>query len=431
MESNNLISLFRMSKILGALISVFLLLSCATQQRLEEISQQHDSLSSYFAAEEIESVPSGFPSFYYDGTKWTERALELIQGADSYILIDTFLIGEHPQAYRIFYALSEASARGVEVRLIMDSSSHYRFDRTTGDAVYVPIHELRQLGLQVTEYNPIRAWRFYRHLFLLDRDHRKFWVIDGERVVAGGKNIDPDSLADPQERGSLDGMTEVYSPGAAKILVESFVNTWNMFSLDALDVNQFPIPEPDESAYETKLWVLDQNMDSGSVTTTKFDSFLSLAEEEIWMMQCYMILTPALLSRIEHAAERGVQIHVILSDNHVGGRFAYATYYGIKDLLRAGAQVYMYESPTGSLLHKKLIIADNKLVSVGTANYNFRSQYLSRELSFVFDDPAVAEELNLFLQEVLEHAREVDEKEAETYRGLLYFLSFLMMQVGG
>jgi len=415
----------------GLMLFVFLVASCATQQELQRISNEHETAASYYQEEGIDSVPSGFPVFYYDGTEWTQRALTLIEEAESFILIDSFLIGKHPQAMKVFYALGDAVDRGVEVRLMTDSASYYRFDRNTGDAVYVPIHKLRELGIQVIEYNPIRAWRFYRHVNLLDRDHRKFWIIDGETVVAGGKNIDPDSLADPHERGSLDGMTEIYSPKTAEILIESFVHAWNQFSLNTLDTAQFPVPEADTDKYATELWVFDQNMESGSVTTAKFDSFLALAEDELWLMQCYLILTPGLLSRIEYAVEQGVEVHVILSDNHVGGRFAYATFYCILDLLQAGARVYIYESPTGSLLHKKMIIADDHLVSVGSANYNFRSQYLSRELSFVFDDPEVAKELNLFLHEVMEHAREIDKEEAKEYRGIIYFLSFLLMQLGG
>ena len=414
-----------------AVFIMLLLGSCATYERMEQIDHEHESPGSVFSQAGFPLVPSGYPTYYYDGTTWTHRALELIRSAQNYILIDTFLIGEFIQTERIIRELAAAHQRGVMVRILMDSASYFRSDRHTGNEVYVPVQEMKDMGIEVVEYNPIRAWRIYSHLFLLDRDHRKFWVIDGEQVVVGGMNIDPDSLADPTDRGSLDGMTEVYSPGAAEVLVETFVNTWNAFSLDLLSNMDFPPAVPDETKFETEVWVIDQNRKSGSTVTTMFDAFVTQAQQELWFMQGYMIITKPLLERIRYAADRGVDVHVILSDNHVGGRFVQATFYGILDLIEAGARVYVYNSPTGSLLHKKMILADNRLVSVGSANYNFRSQYLAREISLVFDDPVASERVMPFLKEVMEHSREIDIEEARSYRGLGYLLPFLMMQLGG
>jgi len=405
--------------------------SCAVYSRLGEVSAEYDTAAAMLQAEGINPVPASHPAFYYDGNDWADRAVELINSARSYILIDTFLIGEHERTTAIMQALKAARKRGVRVHLVMDSASYYRFDKKTGDAVYVPLREFREAGISVTEYNAIRSWRIYRVLGLLNRDHRKFWIIDGETVAAGGMNIDPDSLTASRDGGSIDGMTEVYSPGVAEILIKGFIETWNHYSLDPLEAGDFPIPEPDKQQLTTSLWVLDQNMSSGSLVTTMFDLFLSQAKEELWMMQGYMILTPGLLTRIQYAADQGVAVHIILSSNHVSGRFDAATYYGIQDLLQAGARVYIYESPTESLLHKKMLLADSSLLSVGSANYNVRSQYLSREISFIFDDPEAAETIQPFLDEIMRHSREIDSEEAETYRGLMPFFTYLMMQPGG
>jgi phosphatidylserine/phosphatidylglycerophosphate/cardiolipin synthase-like enzyme len=107
------------------------------------------------------------------------------------------------------------------------------------------------------------------------------------------------------------------------------------------------------------------------------------------------------------------------------------SYYGIKDLLKAGAHVYLYESPSGSLLHYKMIMADGEMVSIGSANYNFRSQALERDISVIFDDPRSLDIVKKNLEELRPYFREVDMDEAERYRGLPYLLYFLLMQVAG
>jgi len=443
-------SLLRLPAVLPGIMLLLLISSCSTYQQMENLGETYPSAASYFSDEGIPSVPSSYPEFYYEGPDWTDRAVELAESAEHSILIDTFLIGEHPNADRIFQALAEARARGVDVRLLFDSSSYYRIDRNTHESVYVPVSEVKKSGIPVTEYNPIRAARIYRLLNLFDRDHRKFWVIDGETAVAGGMNIDPDSLAAPEKRGSIDGMTEIRSPEAARLLTESFIRTWNTFSLEQLQPESF-LPEsfssetvlPNESPeqrdaggesgapLETRVWVFDQHMHADSTTTDMFNGFLALAKEDVWMIQCYTIVNPALLDRIRQATDRGVSVHVILSANHVSDRFTKATYYGMLDLIEAGAEVLLYESPTGSLLHKKLMLTDGHLLSVGSANYNFRSQYLSREISFVFDDAEAVRRIEPFLNWVLKDCRSVSREEAESYRGFAYFMAFIMMQVAG
>jgi phosphatidylserine/phosphatidylglycerophosphate/cardiolipin synthase-like enzyme len=107
------------------------------------------------------------------------------------------------------------------------------------------------------------------------------------------------------------------------------------------------------------------------------------------------------------------------------------SYYGIKDLLKAGAHVYLYESPSGSLLHYKMIMADGVMVSIGSANYNFRSQALERDISVIFDDSRSLDVVKNNLEELRPYFREVDMNEAERYRALPYFLYYLLMQVAG
>jgi phosphatidylserine/phosphatidylglycerophosphate/cardiolipin synthase-like enzyme len=78
-----------------------------------------------------------------------------------------------------------------------------------------------------------------------------------------------------------------------------------------------------------------------------------------------------------------------------------------------------------------MIMADGEMVSIGSANYNFRSQALERDISVIFDDPRSLDIVKKNLEELRPYFREVDMDEAERYRGLPYLLYFLLMQVAG
>lgn len=371
------------------------------------------------------------PRFYFTGEQWTDAALELIEGARSSILIDTFLIGEHHQSMLIFSALSEAAGRGVEVRIIIDSSSFYRIDRTTGKAVRVCLEQLRKLGIAAVEYNPIRVMNLFRLTGLLDRDHRKYWVIDGRTVVVGGMNIDADSLMPHRDSGNLDGMCLIESPEAAEALSRDFIRSWDSCSLEKMDPPVVTDSSTSSFRADTSVRVYHQDRVKRQLVTEMFDSIFEEARHSIVMIQCYLILSPALLQRMEDAVDRGVDVHIILSSDHVSPRFEKASYHGIADLLEAGARVSIYDSPHASLLHTKLITADESVVSIGSANYNYRSEHLSREISLVFDDSRVYQQVRPFIEQVLLDTREVDEQEAARYRDIDHWLTHLMMQLGG
>ena len=64
------------------------------------------------------------------------------------------------------------------------------------------------------------------------------------------------------------------------------------------------------------------------------------------------------------------------------------TYYG--ELIEAGVQIYKYNK---GMLHAKLMIIDDEIAEVGTANYDMRSFRLNYEVSQVLYSAEVAWEL--------------------------------------
>ena len=62
------------------------------------------------------SVPN--PEIFFDGALWLERFTELVEEADDYILITTFLGSDCPELDDLYHALMEAAERGVRVYFI-------------------------------------------------------------------------------------------------------------------------------------------------------------------------------------------------------------------------------------------------------------------------------------------------------------------------
>ena len=405
------------------------LLSCASYGKLEKYGEEYTDYRNFLDDREVPLFSGGEPSFYFDGTQWMNRALEAIEQAEDYILIDSFLTTVHENTFRIFRALKEKQDQGVRIYIMVDSSSYYRSYPRTGTAIDAAIPEARALGLPIMEYNPIRGNRVPTLFRLFNRDHRKFWIVDGRSVTLGGQNIDFDSLRDPGEGGCVDTMVEVPSAGAVEMLRDSFVRTWNSFSIEKLKSEDFPVRAPREG--EVQYRVFNQGFREGEEITDLFDTFFTFADRSIWMVQCYAYPTPALMDRIRYALDRGVEVNLIVSASHLSTRFYKASYYTLKDLLEMGVNVYMYEHPGEALLHYKLLLADNDLAAVGSANFNLRSQTTSRELTVLFDHPPAVQAVRNNIDEILKLCRRVTPEEALKYRGADYFLNFLLMQFWG
>lgn len=412
-----------------ALFLAAVLAGCASYGKLEAFNDRYAGSAEFYEGRGIPSFPAGSPALYMDGYAWADRALELIAGAEDYILVSSFLVTLFPRQEEIFDALAARMADGIRVHMIVDSASYYRTYTMDPRPVPAVVPLARARGIPVIEYNPIRGARIFTLLGLFNRDHRKFWVVDGRIVSVGGQNIDYDSLRAPADGGCVDAMMEFESAGAAGFLRDSFIHTWNSYSLDRLDPKDFPVR--DGGPLDFPLLVFDQGLGDQGQVTDMFDGFFTFAKKELWLVQCYTYLTPSLIDKVRFAVDRGVKVNFILSSNHVAIRFLQGSYYGMQDLLDIGASVYLYESPSGSLLHYKMMLADGVLAAVGSANYNLRSQTTSRELSVLVRDPGPAGLVVSSLEEILKHSRPVTREEAAGYRGLPYFLQNLLMQFWG
>ena len=411
---------------------LLMLISCSTTSRLESLEQETLDVTQWMDQLGIPSHETTYPTYYNTGAEWNARTLELIEQAEDYILISTFLGVEHISTAPVWKALARKMEEGVRVYIIIDSSSNFQLVPISDERIKAAFIYLRELGLPTVEYNSLTMGNLFFLPNLLDRDHRKYWVVDGEVLAVGGINVNHTSIDWPKGMGNIDTMAQIISPGTTREVVDSFVATWNRYSPMELDAETFDVPASMPVQEETtKVWLLDHHWPTQSSISSLFDLFSVYAEEELWLIQGYTFLTQALLDRVAYAVEKGVEVNVVLSANSTQPKYEMASRYGVLDLIDAGANVYMFESPEKAFLHLKLMVADNSLVTIGSANYNFRSQTLSRELNLLFEDPKVAAYSMEHVESLMEYCRPVSREEARSWRNFHSWYTHLLMQVWG
>ena len=142
-------------------------------------------------------------------------------------------------------------------------------------------------------------------------------------------------------------------------------------------------------------------------------SWMEASNEELILVSAYLIPTPVLEQSIEQAEKRGVRVRILTnslrSNNHVAAHSAYRHH--LHRLLNHGAEVhevrvfakdralYMNEPVTDKHLglHSKLLLIDDHLSFIGSANLDPRSLNLNTEMGLLIN----SREFNKLVREVI------------------------------
>mgnify|MGYP000802710622 FL=1 len=111
------------------------------------------------------------------------------------------------------------------------------------------------------------------------------------------------------------------------------------------------------------------------------------AQRYIYVQSPYFLPTEEVMNAFQTAALAGVDVRVMIPERadtfltHMGS-LSY-----LDELMAAGVKVYMYKA---GFLHSKLIVSDDEVASVGSANMDFRSFEHNFEANAFFYDKETA-----------------------------------------
>ncbi len=423
-----------MRKILSVALIAILFASCSTTR---------DYISDYTLSETVpleekldyyggKKVSVDLPEMFFTGEEWLERMTELASSAEDYILISTFL-GSSSELTEPFYKiLMDKAYSGVDVYFIMDGTSSY--DMTESQYYMTPLYFLREAGVHLLEYNPMSAMHIAKPSSLIQRDHRKLFVVDGKWAAIGGMNINYISLGAGKGRTQRDSMYLFSSPSLSSALIEEFAAIWNASSVEKIDEDRFNRDESDNGSYSAYLF----NYGTGSNDSISglYGSLFASAEEEMIILPYLPILDKKMEKAVSLASERGVDIKIYMDIDSRGYAMNGMSYYLSSLIRNTGAEIYLVHTDENGtelpLMHEKLMIIDSRYVLIGSTNFNFRSMGLSYEISLLIDSPELAEKLKEHVKErtssaVLLTAEDADRMKKEY--GSLF--SYLFMYYGG
>jgi cardiolipin synthase len=257
-------------------------------------------------------------------------------------------------------------------------------------------------GVQVEWFRPlkdVRVWH-WEH-----RTHRKVLICDELVAFTGGVGIADEWTGDARGPGEWrDTHFRVTGP-AVDGLRAAFVDNWAETRNPVWDsFDRFP---EHERAGEAPVMVVRGEAESGwSDITTVVRSLLGMASKRVRIATAYFAPDPRTLEMLCECAGRGVEVQVLVPGPHADKRFVQlAGEAEYRTLLDAGIGIACFQP---SMLHAKIMVVDDIVSCIGSANFNTRSLALDEEVNLVVFDEDLAGVLDRHFDDDWERSEEID-----------------------
>jgi len=421
-------------KITFLLLFFITLFSCSSTKDFVSDVTMSESLTTeekleYYGGKEV-SV--NLPEMYFNGEEWYSRMMELIDGADEYILLSTFLGSSSPTLEPLFNLLEQKAKSGVKVYLIIDGTSN--LDMTETRFVMTPLGYLRDSGVNLLIYSPMSFTHIVNPSSLIVRDHRKMMIIDGSVATIGGMNINYISMG-AGEKCQRDSMYVFSSVELSNLFIDEFVQIWNEGSIKKMDKDEFKKESTEKGEY--KAWLFNRNVFKSQVSLSgMFGSLINDSTSSIFLCPYLPTIDSNIAKSLRNAVERGVDTEIWCSTDSRGYAAKGGAYSLYKLLEETDVTYYDVSSDSdGStlpLFHMKAMIVDDRYVVIGSSNFNYRSMTLSHELALVVDSPEMARIVKEKIKEVAKNPVLVTKEEAkENKKENGSYLCYLFSYYGG
>ncbi len=291
--------------------------------------------------------------------------LAQLETAEHFIFLEFFVVDEGLMWGKVLEILARKASEGVDVRMIYDGTNEF----FTLPRNYPK--RLKQLGIQCKTFAPITPFvsTYYNY-----RDHRKILVIDGRTAFTGGVNLADEYINAVRRFGHWKDTAVMIKGEAARSFALMFLQMWNIDQREAVfePACLQARAEAQEDAAGFVLPYGDCPLDEERVGEWVYMDILNRAQRYVYIMTPYLILDGEMETAIKFAAERGVDVRLILP-GIPDKKLPYAlakTHYA--SLLRSGVKLFEY-SP--GFIHAKVFVSDDREAVVGTINLDYRSLY--------------------------------------------------------
>lgn len=314
---------------------------------------------------------------YVDGKTKMDALLEAIAGARHHIHIQYYIFSDDETGRRLRDALTAKAREGVEVRILYDDVGCTGVKKAFFEG-------MRAEGIEAYSFLHVKFPRFTSKVNY--RNHRKIGVIDGRIGFIGGMNV-ADRYVLGIERGNgererwRDTHFRIEGSGVAG-LQASFLSDWSATTKQAVGGPAY-FPAPERLTDNVMQIVPSGPLGKWRTLLQAVEYAVSRAAQRVWIETPYYLPSETLNAALQEAALAGIDVRLMLPERSDSRVVDLASHSYLDDMMQAGVKIAFY---TPGFLHSKLLLIDDDLAVVGSANMDFRSFEHNFEVNaFVYD----------------------------------------------
>ncbi len=323
-----------------------------------------------------------------------DAIIQAIGEAKHHIHLEYYIIEDDHVGNLFRKLLIRKAKEGVKIRFIYDDVGCWCLPKSFLDS-------MTDAGIEAYPFLPVRFPSLTNKINY--RNHRKIVVVDGKIGFVGGLN-----LADRYLQGSVElGIwrdTHLRLEGASVASLQVvFLIDWYFVSDELVKGNRyFPVTDIEEH-HLVQITASGPDSDWASIMQAYFSAIAS-AHSSIYIATPYFLPNESILTALKTASLSGLDVRILLPARSDSNIVFYSSRSYVTELLDAGIRVYFYEK---GFPHSKLLIVDDVLCSIGTANLDIRSFDQNFEVSAIIYDEEITLELTRSFMVDLQYSTEI------------------------
>jgi cardiolipin synthase A/B len=347
-----------------------------------------------------------------DGPATYDGMFAAIESAKDHINMETYIFEDDEIGQHFASLLIAKQRNGVQVNLIYDSVGSFY----TPKEFFAPLIES---GINVLEYNPVNPLFSRKGWQVNQRDHRKLLVVDGQVAFVGGINISSvyssgsfgsgsreksksNTKSTKEKQPWRDTHLRVTGPVVSEFQ-KLFIATWNEQQGEPLAFKQY-FPDAVNQGNEVVRAVGSNPAEPYSQMFVTLLSAINSAETQISLTNAYFVPDPQMLTALKEAAQRGVDVRLLLPDETDSNMVFYASRSFYDELLSANVKIYQLQD---ALLHAKTLLVDSVWSTIGSTNLDWRSFTNNQEINAIVLGQDFGAQMQAMYEKDLESSKQI------------------------
>ncbi len=331
-----------------------------------------------------------------DGELTFNELFAALNRAEDYICVNFFIVKHDKIGASFQRVLMERARAGVKVYFLFDEIGSYKLSSTF-------LSELEDAGVECQSFGSNRHW--WSRLQLNFRNHRKILIVDGVEAFLGGINVGDEYLGKSAEFGPWRD-THLHLKGPAVQSVQLvFLEDWFWVRNEVPHLSWEANPQ-------------EKNQISAIIPTGPADPIDSWkmivieaansAREKLWIASPYFVPDDGVINALQLAAMRGVDIRIMLPNRPDQLLVWLSSFSYYEEVIPFGIKICRYQE---GFLHQKVILIDQRMATIGTANMDNRSFRLNFEVTAFVSDPGFINQVETMLNQDFSKCRTVKIEE--------------------